>query len=385
MEQYTISSEHATVIAIDQHARSAVMSGIDFATGEEKYGRLTDCPSAAEIAAWAESWATRPIRFVYESGPCGFQLARDLRGLGHDCDVIAVTSIPRSSKDKAFKDDRNDAEGLLHAVISPKSKCREVWIPSEECEAARDLVRAYYDMVLATKRLKMQFSAMLLRHGVVWNGRTPAGNLRATWTRQHIAWAGKVALPERAESDTLKFYLQAVLDGMERCNEVRKACLEIAAKPRFKPYVDALARLKGVDEMTALTYVVTMDDFSRFRNGRSVSAYFGLTPGRRDSGERRGRNGAVSKAGDTTVRRAVIEGLASLPNFNQATKWVRKGHEVSAAVEAEAVKCNARNRRRYRDLVKAGKKANVAKVAVASEVVREMWVLGRIVQRELEG
>ena len=385
MEQYTISSEHATVIAIDQHARSAVMSGIDFATGEEKYGRLTDCPSAAEIAAWAESWATRPIRFVYESGPCGFQLARDLRGLGHDCDVIAVTSIPRSSKDKAFKDDRNDAEGLLHAVISPKSKCREVWIPSEECEAARDLVRAYYDMVLATKRLKMQFSAMLLRHGVVWNERTPAGNLRATWTRQHIAWAGKVALPERAESDTLKFYLQAVLDGMERCNEVRKACLEIAAKPRFKPYVDALARLKGVDEMTALTYVVTMDDFSRFRNGRSVSAYFGLTPGRRDSGERRGRNGAVSKAGDTTVRRAVIEGLASLPNFNQATKWVRKGHEVSAAVEAEAVKCNARNRRRYRDLVKAGKKANVAKVAVASEVVREMWVLGRIVQRELEG
>ena len=385
MKQYTISSEHASVIAIDQHARSVAMSGIDFSSGEEKYGRLTDCPSADEIAAWAESWAAKPIRFVYESGPCGFQLARDMRSLGHDCDVIAVTSIPRSSQDRAFKDDRRDAEGLLHAVISPKSKCRAVWVPSEECEAARDLVRAYYDMVLATKRLKMQFSGMLLRHGVVWNERTPAGNLRATWTRQYIAWAGKVELPEKAENDTLKFYLQATLDGMERCNEVRKACLEVAAKPRFKPYVDALARLKGVDDMTALTYVVTMDDFSRFRNGRSVSAYFGLTPGRHDSGEKRGRNGAVSKAGDTTVRRAVIEGLASLPNFTSGSKWARKGHEVSAAVEAEAVKCNARNRRRYHDLVKAGKKANVAKVAVASEVVREMWAIGLIVKRELEG
>ena len=234
-------------------------------------------------------------------------------------------------------------------------------------------MRAYYDMVLATKRLKMQFSGMLLRHGVVWNERTPAGNLRATWTRQYIAWAGKVELPEKAENDTLKFYLRATLDGMERRDEVRKACLEIAAKPRFKPYVDALARLKGVDDMTALAYAVTMDDFSRFRNGR------------RDSGEKRGRNGAVSKAGDTTVRRAVIEGLASLPNFASGSKWARKGHEVSAAVEAEAVKCNSRNRRRYHDLVKAGKKANVAKVAVASEVVREMWIIGLIVKRELEG
>ena len=32
----------------------------------------------------------------------------------------------------------------------------------------------------------------------------------------------------------------------------------------------------------------------------------------------------------------------------------------------------------------AGKKANVAKIAVAKELVREMWVLGLMVQRELE-
>ena len=62
-----------------------------------------------------------------------------------------------------------------------------------------------------------------------------------------------------------------------------------------------------------------------------------------------------------------------------------KGCRVSAAVEAEAIRCNnQRNARRYRDLVEAGKKANVAKIAVAKELVREMWVLGRMVQRELE-
>ncbi len=61
------------------------------------------------------------------------------------------------------------------------------------------------------------------------------------------------------------------------------------------------------------------------------------------------------------------------------------GREGDYRWHLENVRLVTRNRRRYHDLVKAGKKANVAKVAVASEVVREMWVLGRIVQRELEG
>lgn len=383
VEQYIIRSKYASVVAIDQHARSVTLAGIDLSSGEEKSGRLINCPSAPDIATWALSWAAPPVRFVYESGPCGFQLARDIQRLGHDCDVIAVTSIPRSAKVKAYKDDRKDAESLLDAVLASKSGCRAVFIPSEECEATRDLVRAYYDMMAALKRVKMQFSGMLLRHGIVWNERTPAGNLRATWTRQYISWARSIALDKPAENETLKYYLESVLSGMDRCNEMRKSCLECAAKPRFKPYVDALTRLKGVDDMTALTYVVTIDDFSRFKNGRSVSSYFGFTPSRHDSGEKVGRNGRITKAGDTTVRRTVIEGLASLPSFTGATKWARRGHEVSAAIEAEAHKCNARNRKRYQDLIKAGKKTNVAKVAVAKEVVREMWVLGRMVDGEL--
>ena len=382
MQEYTLRSEHATTIALDQHARSVTLAALDLATGETRGGRLADCPSAEQIVGWAK-WATGPIRFVYESGPCGFQLAREIRAMGIDCDVIAVTSIPRSAEAKRTKDDRRDAQSLLEAVTAPNSRCGAVHMPSEESEAARDLCRAYYDMVLATKRLKMQFSAMLLRHGFVWNERTPRGNLRSTWTKEYIKWARSIRLPAEAENQTLRFYLRAVLDGLDRCRELRRACLELSAAGRSEPYVDALSRLKGVDRMTAITYVATMDDFSRFRNGRSVSKYFGLTPTRHDSGEKVGRNGGISKAGDTTVRKAVVEGLASLPSFTKSQKRLARGCEVSAAVEAEARLCNARNVDRYRSLVKAGKRPNVAKVAVASELVRQMWVLGSIVRGEL--
>jgi len=383
MQEYTLRSEHATTIALDQHARSVTLAALDLATGEARSGKLSDCPSAETIVDWAR-WATEPMRFVYESGPCGFQLAREIRAMGIDCDIMAVTSIPRSTEDKRLKDDRRDAQSLLEAVTAPSSKCKTVYIPSEESEAARDLCRAYYDMALASKRLKMQFSAMLLRHGHVWNERTPKGNLRPTWTRDYVKWAKSIRLPAGAENQTLKFYLKAVLDGLDRCGELKSACLELAEGDRFKPYVDALSRLKGVDRMGALTYVATMDDFSRFRNGRSVSKYFGLTPTRHDSGEKTGRNGGISKAGDTTVRKAVVEGLASLPNFTKAQKWLPKGCEVSADVEAEACLCNSRNVDRYRALTKAGKRPNVAKVAVASELVRQMWAIGNIVRGELE-
>ena len=381
MQEYTLRSEHATTVALDQHARSVTLAALDLATGETRSGRLAGCPSAGAIVGWAD-WATRPLRFVYESGPCGFQLAREIRAMGVDCDIIAVTSIPRSAKARRFKDDRRDAQSLLEAVTAPNSKCKAVYVPREESEAARDLCRAYYDVVLATKRLKMQFSAMLLRHGFVWNERTPRGGLKATWTRDYIKWARSIELPAGAGNQALGFYLEGVLEGIGRCGELRRACLELSETERFKPHVDALGRLKGVDRMTALTYAATMDDFARFKNGRSVSKYFGLTPSRHDSGEKDGRNGRITKAGDTTVRKAVVEGLAGLPNFTKAQKRLPRDCEVGAAVEAEARLCNSRNVDRYRALVKAGKRPNVAKVAVASELVRQMWVLGSIVRGE---
>ena len=92
-------------------------------------GRLSDCPSAELIIGWAK-WATEPLRFVYESGPCGFQLAREIRAMGIDCDIIAVTSIPKSTEDKRLKDDGRDAQSLLEAVTAPSSKCKAVYIPS---------------------------------------------------------------------------------------------------------------------------------------------------------------------------------------------------------------------------------------------------------------
>lgn len=51
--------------------------------------------------------------------------------------MIAVSSIARNIDDKRLKDDRRDTVSLLEAVTAPGSKCRAIWVPSEEGEAAR--------------------------------------------------------------------------------------------------------------------------------------------------------------------------------------------------------------------------------------------------------
>lgn len=97
MKEYTIQSEFASIVAMDQHARSITLSALDLVSRKEIHGSLTNSPKAEQVIEWAKSRLSEPLRFVYESGPCGVQLARDLRSLGYGCDVIAVSSIPSTT------------------------------------------------------------------------------------------------------------------------------------------------------------------------------------------------------------------------------------------------------------------------------------------------
>ena len=383
MAEYTIRSDYAAYVAMDVHSRSITVHAINLETGEPRTKRLTGCPGATQVVEWAKSWLPEPICFVYESGPCGFHLQRDIEGLGCACRIAAVTSIPRSPEDRNLKDDRRDARRLLSEILKIDSKVKFVYVPSPRMESLRDLTRARHDAVKAAKRSKQLTTALLTRYGYVWDERTPTGRRVGTWTERHKSWMRAAEFEQPATKQTLDLYVQNAAEDIERVKNLTKLCLAEAEKPDVKPYVDALTRLRCVDTITALAFLASMGDFERFRNGRSVSSYFGLTPKRSDSGEKTGRNGRITKAGDSLCRLLLTEGTSGMGSAKTNVKKLKKGQSVSARVEAEARKCNARNRARYDHLVERGKNANVAKIAIASELVRDMWIIGRMVQREL--
>lgn len=100
-----------------------------------------------------------------------------------------------------------------------------------------------------------------------------------------------------------------LVERMERsAKELAKAVAEEAGKPRWKPYVDALIRLKGVDVQTAFLACAEFGDFSRFRSGRRVSRWIGCTSSEDSSGESRRQcdpNGALARRAPFCVTRSL--------------------------------------------------------------------------------
>lgn len=129
-----------TFVGLDVHARSIKAVSLDVMTGEVRCA--TFGYDAGAVAEWVRSVDPK-ARCVYESGVTGFDLQKRLSGLGVDCVVGAVSKMIKPSADRRRKNDRNDAEFL--ARMLSVGNVVEVWVPDDECEAARDLTRALED------------------------------------------------------------------------------------------------------------------------------------------------------------------------------------------------------------------------------------------------
>ncbi len=65
--------------------------------------------------------------------------------------------------------------------------------------------------------------------------------------------------------------------------------------------------MRGVALLTAITFVAEIGDIRRFESPRQVMAYLGLVPSERSTGDKV-RRGGITKAGNASARRVLIEG-----------------------------------------------------------------------------
>jgi transposase len=71
------------------------------------------------------------------------------------------------------------------------------------------------------------------------------------------------------------------------------------------PETELLRQVEGVGVLTALTFVLTLEDPYRFEKSRMVGAYLGLVPARDQSGDRDPQK-RISKEGDEMLRRLLV-------------------------------------------------------------------------------
>jgi len=346
-------------VGLDVHARSVVAGVIDGGSGEVRSLRVP--PGCDATVAWLLTLAA-PVRAVYEAGPTGYRLARACAEAGISC-VVAAPSRIRPAADRV-KTDRRDAERL--ARLLRLGEITPVRVPGPEEEAARDLVRAREDARGDLMRARHRLSKLLLRHGMVYDA--------TAWTRAHDAWLRR----QRFQGGPLAIVFDEcygrMLDAKTRRDALDKAIAELAATPPYVDVVERLVCLRGISTLTAFALTVELGDWSRFRP-ESLGPFLGLTPSENSSGERR-RQGAITKAGNSHVRRLLIEAAwhhRRPPRLSVTLERRRTGKPL--AVRAQADSSARRLHGRWHALEARGKPRSIVVVAVARELAGHCWAL----------
>ena len=305
------------------------------------------------------------VRFCYEAGPCGYEVHRQINALGHQCDVVAPSLIPRKAGER-IKTDRRDALSL--ARLYRAGELTAVWVPDQEQEAMRDLVRAREDMKGIELRARQRLSAFLLRHGLIYTG-------KSTWTQAHFRWLEEVRLEHPVQQIVFQEYVDAVKQAQERARGVEEQMRLVLPSWNLAPAVEAISALRGVNMLTAVTVLAELGDISRFDSPRQLMAYLGLVPREHSSGASQWRGG-ITKTGNGHARRVLVE-AAWTYRFpaRKSAHLQRKAEKTSEVVQAIAWKAQKRLCHRYQAYLVRGKMKVQACTAIARELSGFIWAI----------
>lgn len=315
------------------------------------------------------------LRVVYEAGPTGYALCRELRRNGFACDVIAPTLVPVMTGDRV-KTDRRDA--LKLAELARADLLTPVWVPDEQLEALRDLVRAREAAKGDQLRQRHRLSKFLLRHG-----RRKPEDMKS-WTSKHMLWVEQLRFNASAHEVVFQDLLHELQHAKERVVRLEKRIDEELEKlpPVQHTVVSSLQALRGIRKLTALTIVTEVGDLTRFGHPTQLMAYAGLVPREHSSGDTV-RRGAITKTGNAHLRRVIGE-AAWAYRFRPAMRYELRRRQRDLTPKICEISWAAQNRlhHRYRLLLSRGKHHNKVLGAVARELLGFVWAVGVEAARE---
>jgi len=364
-----------TYVGLDVHKATVCVAVAESGRGGEvrQVGVFQNRPEILCKMAAKLGRGGRRLSFSYEAGPCGYGLHRLLTACGHSCVVVAPSLIPMKSGDRV-KTDRRDA--MMLAKLHRAGELTAIWIPDATHEAIRDLVRARATAGRVLSKARQHLQGFLLRHDRIYRG-------ARAWTQAYWRWLTTVRFEHPAQQIVLQDYIHAVEDAEARRDRLTRQIEEMLPSWSMAPVVAALQAMRGVALVVAVTVVAEVGDFRRFANARQLMAYLGLVPSEHSSGSTTRRSG-ITKAGNTLVRRVLIEGAWT---YRMTARVSRKLHDrlepLSPVIRGIAWKAQVRLCARYRRLAASGKPKVVVTTAIAREMVGFIWAIACIAQLAL--
>jgi transposase len=174
------------------------------------------------------------------------------------------------------KTNRRDA--LTLARLLRAGALTAVWVPDAAHDAMRKLVRARTAAVKDVGLKKRQVSAFLLRHSRIFPR-------KKNWGARYRRWLATQGFEHPADQIVLQEGIEAVRVAEERRARIEQALEAFLPTWGLAPLVEALQARRGVDLVTAVTFVVEVGDIRRFENPRQLMGSLGLVPGERSTAD----------------------------------------------------------------------------------------------------
>ena len=307
------------------------------------------------------------LQFVYEAGPCGYGIYRHLSEKGFDCMVAAPALIPKKSGER-IKNDHRDAKML--ARLHRAGELTAVYVPDCQDEAMRDLSRAREDAVSATRKAKQRLKAFLLRHHIVYSG-------RSKWSIAYFNWLSAIAMAHPAQQVALQEYIDAVHENMNRVNRLTEQIRQLVSSWRLAPVATALQSARGVSLIVAVTVLAEIGDLTRFESPDQLMAYLGLVPSEHSSGDKIKRGG-ITKTGNSHARKVLIEAAWAYRMKPRVSRVLLKRQQgLSDQIRQISWKAQLRLCTRFRRMAARGKPKPIVVTAIARELIAFLWAIAK--------
>jgi len=339
-------SKPSMTVGIDLGDKYSHLCLLDNESGEVlEEGRLRTTPEALRRRFSSEQ---QPLRIAIEAGTHSPWVSRVLE---QECGHKVLVANPRKTKliysDKR-KTDEIDAENLARlARVDPKL-LYPLKHRGESSQAHLAIIRSREALVGTRTQLVNHVRGAVKSFGA----RLPKCPARSFHNKvlEHVPEALWPAVEPILETIGLL---------TERIREYDRQ-LEMICQEHY-PQTELLRQVEGVGALTALTFVLTLEDPYRFEKSRTVGAYLGLVPARDQSGDRDPQK-HISKEGDEMLRKLLV-GSAHyiLGPFGSDSDLRRHGEKIASR--------GAKN---------AKKRAVVAVARKLSVLLHRLWVTGEI-------
>jgi transposase len=268
----------------------------------------SSCPNSADKLAARLAWHGDDVHAAIEAC-CGAAALADemVTRFGWD---VALSHPGYVNRMKQNPDKTDFADARMLADLIRVGYLPRVWLAPQPIRELRTLSRYRQQLVNERRNVKLRISALLRE------ARVNCPRVRR-WTAAWLTWL--VTAPGLG-SET-RWVIDQHLLNLVRLNEsITQAELRLAQVTADDPVVAQLLTLRGIGPVTAWVLRAEIGRFDRFRTGRQMSRFCGLSPRNASSGQRQADAGLI-KAGNEFLRATIIEAAHRLMRHDE--RWSR--------------------------------------------------------------